>query len=75
MPQIAEKLKRNTEEQNALIRIVLVSGIPGSGKGRFAHELVRQLGNEYLKAFDFKMPSVQSSTSYSTPEFVKELNS
>ena len=57
-----------------MIRVVLVSGIPGSGKGRFAHELVRQLGNEYLKAFDFKMPTVQSSTSYSTPEFVKELN-
>ena len=53
---------------------MLVSGIPGSGKGRFAHELVRQLGNEYLKAFDFKMPTVQSSTSYSTPDFIKELN-
>ena len=51
-----------------------MSGIPGSGKGRFAHSLAKQLGNEYIKAFDFKMPTVQSSTSYSTPEFVGELN-
>ena len=74
LPQIAEKLRRNTEEGTALISVILVSGIPGSGKGRFAHALSKQLGNEYLKAFDFKMPTVQSSTNYTTPEFVVELN-
>jgi len=74
LPQIAEKLRRNTEDQSAPISIILISGIPGSGKGRLAHSLAKQLNNEQLKAFDFKMPTVQSSLKYETPEFVGELN-
>jgi hypothetical protein len=75
LPQIAEKLRRNTEDdQSSLISIILISGIPGSGKGRFAHSLAKQLNNEQLKAFDFKMPTIQNSMKYETPDFVAELN-
>ena len=74
LPQLTEKLRRNPEDSSSLISVVLVAGIPGSGKGRFANAMKRNLGNEQLRAYDFKMPSVQKSVKYDTIEFVEELN-
>ena len=73
LPQLREKLRRNPDDPNSLISIILVAGIPGSGKGRFANTMKRLLMNEYLNTYDFKMPSVQKSTRYDTNEFVGEL--
>jgi len=58
LPQLTEKLRRSPEDPSSLISVVLVAGIPGSGKGRFANALKRHLGNEQLRAYDFKMSSV-----------------
>ena len=74
VPQLIEKLKRSPDEPHQLISVVLVAGIPGSGKGRFAYDLRKHLANELLRAHDFKMPSLQKSLVYDTAEFVNELN-
>lgn len=58
LAQLTSQLKRNPEDPTSLISIVLVAGIPGSGKGRFANAMKKNLGNEKLKAFNFKMPTV-----------------
>ena len=39
VPQLIDKLKKSPNEPNQLISVVLVAGIPGSGKGRFAYAL------------------------------------
>ena len=74
VPQLIEKLKKSPDEPNQLISVVLVAGIPGSGKGKFAHSLRKHFGNEHLHAHDFKMPSLQKSMRYDTNEFVTELS-
>ena len=73
-PQLTDRLRRNAEEPNSLISVILVAGIPGSGKGRFSYALRKHLGNEHLRAHDFKMPSIEKSMRYDTNEFVTELN-
>ena len=60
-----------TEGKSALI---LISGIPGSGKGRAADYLARQLKQENVNAASFKMPTVQDSTVYSSDKFLAELS-
>ena len=74
LPQLIEKLRRNPEEPNSPISVILVAGTPGSGKGRIAYSIRKHLGNEQLRAYDFKMPSVQQSCRYETAEFVNQLN-
>ena len=73
--QLTDKLKRNPEEPNSQISVVLVAGIPGSGKGRLCYALRKHFGNEMLRAYDFKMPTLESSLRYDTAEFVSEMNS
>ena len=75
LPQLTDKLRRNAEEPNSLISVILVAGIPGSGKGRFSYALRKHLGNEHLRAHDFKMPSIEKSMKYDTGDFVSELSS
>lgn len=55
LPKFVEKLKRN---ESQTINLILVSGIPGSGKGRLANSLTNYLGNELVNTAAFKMPSV-----------------
>lgn len=74
VPQLIEKLRKSPDEPNQLISVVLVAGIPGSGKGKFAYSLRKHFGNEHLHAHDFKMPSLQKSLRYDTGEFVTELS-
>lgn len=61
--QMGAKLKR---QQGQPISLILVSGIPGSGKGRLASTLSKLLMNEKLTCQDFKMSSVQGSCRYNT---------
>jgi len=68
--QMCNKLKKS---QAGLTSVILVSGIPGSGKGRFAATLARTLKQEKVRATSFKMPTVQSSIKYSTDAFVSAL--
>ena len=68
--QMCAKLKRS---QSGLISVILVAGIPGSGKGRFAASLARMLKQEKLHAEAFKMPTVSGSVRYSTNAFVDAL--
>ena len=70
-----EKLRRNHEEPNSPISVILVAGIPGSGKGRISYSIRKHLGNEQLKAYDFKMPSIEKGRKYETGDFVNELDS
>jgi adenylylsulfate kinase-like enzyme len=44
LTQMSEKLKRN----GGPISVILISGIPGSGKGRLASSLSKLLSNENL---------------------------
>jgi len=74
VPQLIEKLKKSPDEPTSLISVVLVAGIPGSGKGKFAYALRKHFGNELLHAHDFKMPSLQKSVRYDTGDFVTELS-
>lgn len=54
--------------------MILVSGIPGSGKGRFSASLARTLKQEKLRTMAFKMPTIQASVSYKTDVFVAALD-
>lgn len=67
---LIEKLMNGTEKRTSLI---VVSGIPGSGKGRLSDYLSRKLIEEDVKATYFKMPTVQDSLSYNSNKFIKEL--
>jgi len=54
--------------------LVIVSGIPGSGKGRLANYIANQIaGEQGVYAVSFKMPTVQESIVYDTKEYVKAL--
>ena len=68
---LCQRLKPNASGQ---IAIILVSGIPGSGKGRLSATLMRSLKQEKLRAMSFKMPTVQASIKYSTDAFVQALD-
>ena len=53
---LVAKLLKGTEEKASLI---IVSGIPGSGKGRLANYIANQIGAEKdVYACSFKMPTV-----------------
>ena len=51
--QLVDKLS-DTDKSS----VVIVSGIPGAGKGKLADYLARQLLNENVRAVAFKMPQV-----------------
>ena len=51
-----------------------MAGVPGSGKGRLCYALKKHFGNEMLRAYDFKMPTLEKSLRYDTNEFVAEIN-
>jgi len=38
--------------------VIIISGIPGAGKGKLADYLTKQLQNENVQAASFKMPNV-----------------
>jgi len=61
-------------KEKGTISVILVSGIPGSGKGKLAQTLNGKLGNEYLESVSFKMQTVQSSIKYTTPSFIDALS-
>lgn len=66
------KLIEGTQEKT---NIIIVSGIPGSGKGRTSDFIGRQLALENIKTACFKMPTVQDSLKYVSDKFIKELTS
>ena len=66
LPTMASKLKKSTD---GLISVVLISGIPGSGKGRLAESLHKMLLNENLKSI-FYVPNVENSINYNTEMFI-----
>jgi len=54
--------------------LIIVSGIPGSGKGRLANYIANQIaGEKDVYAVSFKMPTVQESIVYDTNAYVKAL--
>jgi tRNA uridine 5-carbamoylmethylation protein Kti12 len=63
---MASKLKKSTD---GLISVVLISGIPGSGKGRLAESLHKMLLNENLQSI-FYVPNVENSINYNTEMFI-----
>ena len=68
---LVKKLLQGTESKASLI---IVSGIPGSGKGRLANYMATQIASEKdIYAVSFKMPTVQESISYDTASYVKAL--
>lgn len=67
---LIEKLMNGTDKKTSLI---IVSGIPGAGKGRLSDYISRKLIEENVAATYFKMPTVQDSLSYNTEIFVKSL--
>jgi Tfp pilus assembly pilus retraction ATPase PilT len=68
---LCQRLKRSS---SGPISVILVSGIPGSGKGRFSASLARTLKQEKLRTMAFKMPTIQASVSYKTDVFVAALD-
>ena len=70
--QLSSKLRRR---KNGPISLILVSGIPGSGKGRLASNISKLLLADQLKTAFFKMPTVQESARYNTQEFIRALKS
>ena len=67
---LIKRLLDGTESKTSLI---LVAGIPGSGKGRLSDFLGRQIQMENVPAASFKMPTVQESVTYNTEAFMKTL--
>lgn len=67
---MAAVLKR---AKGAPVSLILVSGIPGSGKGRLANTIAKLLIPLQLKTAFFKMPTVEQSTKYNTVDFIKAL--
>jgi hypothetical protein len=70
VPALIEKLKR---KEGAPVNVILVSGIPGSGKGRLSDSLARHLQQEKVNAHAFKMPTVQLSVKYATDTFTEHM--
>jgi len=52
---LVEKLMNGTDKKTSL---VIVSGIPGSGKGRLSDYLSRKFSEENVEATYFKMSTV-----------------
>ncbi|CDW75335.1 UNKNOWN [Stylonychia lemnae] len=53
--------------------VIIISGIPGSGKGKLAEYLAKQFSNEGLGAVTFKMPTVQESIKFVTPKYIQSM--
>jgi cytidylate kinase len=70
VPTLVEKLKR---KEGAPVNVILVSGIPGSGKGRLSNSIARHLNQEKVNAHAFKMPTVQQNVKYETESFTQSL--
>ena len=68
---MAAVLKR---AKGAPVSLILVSGIPGSGKGRLANTIAKLLIPLQLKTAFFKMPTVEQSTKYNTVDFIKYMH-
>lgn len=67
---LCKKLLEGTDQKTS---VIIISGIPGSGKGRVAEQLSRLLAQEDVPSVSFKMPTVQESIKYSTETFIKKL--
>lgn len=53
--------------------VIIVSGIPGSGKGRLADFMSRQIRMENVPSTNFKMQTVQESTKFTSESFIKAM--
>lgn len=53
--------------------MILVSGIPGSGKTKLSEQICGQLKLEGIKAGAFKMPTVEDSIKYNTEKFIQAM--
>lgn len=53
--------------------VIIVSGIPGSGKGRLADFMSRQIRMENVPSTNFKMATVQESVKFSSEAFIKAM--
>lgn len=53
--------------------MIIVSGIPCSGKGRCADFISRQLKQEEINSACFKMPTVQDCLKHNTDSFIQEM--
>lgn len=65
---LIKKLMQGTEAKTS---VIIVSGVPGSGKGRTADFLARQFAKEGMEAAPFKMETVQDCLKYNTEKFIK----
>lgn len=74
---LTDKLKQqaSNEQGQPKTNVIIVSGIPGSGKGKLAEYLAKQFNQEGLGAVAFKMPTVQESVKFSTPRYVQAMHS
>ncbi len=65
-----EKLKQVSHDKTNLI---IISGIPGSGKHKLAEYLSRQLVNEQVNTKPFKMDKLENLTKFNTYKFILNL--
>jgi phage/plasmid-associated DNA primase len=71
MSQFVTKIQEIPPNMQA--NVVLVCGIPGSGKHRFGHTLTKLLGNENIKSSLFRFDKVQEQTKFVTAKFISSM--
>ena len=64
--QLVAKVNQDSGKTN----VIIVSGIPGSGKTKCAEVLKKLLLNEQVKVTTFSMKSVQDKVKFATPKFI-----
>jgi nucleoside-triphosphatase THEP1 len=55
------------------VSLIIVSGIPGSGKSKLGDFLTKQLLNEQLSVKLFKFQDIRDNTKFSTQKFIQSM--
>ena len=54
--------------------MIIVSGIPGSGKTKLGESLTKLLSAEGLQVYNFKIPGhIQDQLKFTTPKYVSQI--
>lgn len=74
MPNSKTKdLVQKLVNDSARTSVIIVSGIPGCGKGRAAEYIVRQLQQEGAKTALFKTQNAEDTINYNSDKFIKAM--
>lgn len=66
-----DRLMNKGGQNNNKIPVIVVSGIPGSGKGKLSEYLARQISNEGIQTVAFKVKNAEENTKFNTQKYIQ----